>query len=105
MLTDHELDLLKEYILSLHTKSPYPIYTTTSDFFDFIDDKFSKYLSSDTLSHLKELVKGIPMGIIYNLDKVGIHKWADSLQKAVIVPANYEKTSAPNEVNRYSKRS
>ena len=141
MLTDHELDLLEEYILSLHTRSPYPLYPTTSDLLDFIDENFSKYLSSDTLrkiiylkfnskfktcdgykmdskrleanindiednlNHLKELVEGVPMDFIYNLDEVGIQEWADSEQKTVIVPANYEKASAPYEVNRNSKRS
>lgn len=45
------------------------------------------------------------MDFIYNLDKVGILKWVDSEQKTVIVPKNYEKTKALNEVNRYSKRS
>lgn len=55
ILIDHELDLLERYILSLNTRSPYPIYPTTSVFLDFIDENFSKYLLSHTLSHLKEL--------------------------------------------------
>lgn len=141
LLTDHEIDMLEEYIFSLHTRAPFPIYPTTGDLLDFIAENFSKYLSNDTLrkiislrfqskfktcdgyamdslrldanindiednlNNLKELVEGVPINFIFNLDEVGIQEWADAQQQTVIVPSNYEKSTAPYEANRNGKRS
>lgn len=49
LLNNEELEQLKNYILTLHTADPYPIYPTIEEISSFIIDNFGKYLRHETI--------------------------------------------------------
>lgn len=57
------------------------------------------------LNLLSQEIIGIPSGFIFNLDEVGYEEFADAHEITVIVPANYQKATAPYPVNRRKRTS
>ena len=59
----------------------------------------------NNLEQLKNIINGLPIPFIFNLDEFGQQDFADAVEKVVIVPQNYNKATAQCPVNRNGKRS
>lgn len=57
----------------------------------------------NNINLLSRKVKGIPLQFVFNLDEMGHSDFADAQRHSVIVPINYNKTSAPFPVSRATK--
>lgn len=56
------------------------------------------------LEELKNKINGLPIPFVFNLDEFGQQDYADSIEKTVLVPANYPRSTAQCPVSRTGKR-
>lgn len=61
------------------------------------------YQIEDDLNELRRSIIGIPIDFVFNLDEMGCSEFQDARERIVIVPIDYQLSSAPYPATRLEK--